>query len=75
VIRQTTLEKFGPVRSVTPTLVFELGFEGINRSPRHKSGIAVRFPRMLRIRSDKPLHEADTLQSLEALLAETAAQP
>ena len=75
VIRRTTLEKFGPVRSVTPTLVFELGFEGINRSPRHKSGIAVRFPRMLRIRSDKPLHEADTLQSLEALLAETAAHP
>jgi len=68
VIRQTTLEKFGPVRSVRPTLVFELGFEGINRSPRHKSGIAVRFPRMLRIRDDKPLHEADTLQTLEALL-------
>jgi DNA ligase-1 len=68
VIRQTTLEKFGPVRSVRPSLVFELGFEGINRSPRHKSGIAVRFPRMLRIRDDKPLHEADTLQTLEALL-------
>jgi DNA ligase-1 len=69
VIRQTTLEKFGPVRSVRPSLVFELGFEGINRSARHKSGIAVRFPRMLRIRDDKPLHEADTIQSLEALLA------
>jgi DNA ligase-1 len=69
VIRQTTLEKFGPVRSVRPSLVFELGFEGINRSARHKSGIAVRFPRMLRIRADKPLHEADTMQSLEALLA------
>ena len=69
VIRQTTLEKFGPVRSVRPSLVFELGFEGINRSSRHKSGIAVRFPRMLRIRDDKPLHEADTLQSLERLLA------
>ena len=68
VIRANTLEKFGPVRSVKPTLVFELGFEGINRSPRHKSGIAVRFPRMLRIRDDKPLHEADTLQTLEALL-------
>jgi DNA ligase-1 len=67
-IRATTLEKFGPVRSVKPTLVFELGFEGINRSPRHKSGIAVRFPRMLRIRDDKPLHEADTLQTLEALV-------
>jgi len=67
-IRRTTLEKFGPVRSVKPTMVFELGFEGINRSTRHKSGIAVRFPRMLRIRADKPLHEADTLQTLEALL-------
>ena len=69
VIRQTTLEKFGPIRSVRPTLVFELGFEGINRSPRHKSGIAVRFPRMLRIRSDKAIAEADTLQTLEALLS------
>ncbi len=68
VIRRTTLEKFGPVRSVTPTMVFELGFEGINRSSRHKSGIAVRFPRMLRKRDDKPLHEADTLPSLESLL-------
>jgi DNA ligase-1 len=69
VIRGSTLEKFGPVRSVRPTLMFELGFEGINRSGRHKSGIAVRFPRMLRIRDDKPLHEADTMASLEALLA------
>ncbi len=68
VIRKTTLEKFGPVRSVKPTLVFELGFEGINLSPRHKSGIAVRFPRMLRIRSDKPLHEANTLDDLKTLL-------
>ena len=68
VIRQNTLEKFGPVRSVRPTMVFELGFEGINHSPRHKSGIAVRFPRMLRIRHDKPLHEADTLATLEALM-------
>jgi len=68
VIRKTTLEKFGPVRSVRPSLVFELGFEGINRSPRHKSGIAVRFPRMLRIRHDKPLHEANTLPDLEGLL-------
>lgn len=68
IIRKSTLEKFGPVRSVKPSLVFELGFEGINRSPRHKSGIAVRFPRMLRIRFDKPLHEANTLQDLEALL-------
>ena len=68
VIRKTTLEKFGPVRSVKPTLVFELGFEGINLSPRHKSGIAVRFPRMLRIRGDKPLHEANSLSDLKMLL-------
>ena len=68
IIRKTTIEKFGPVRSVKPSLVFELGFEGINRSTRHKSGIAVRFPRMLRIRFDKPLHEANALQDLEALL-------
>ncbi|MBB3180112.1 ATP-dependent DNA ligase [Variovorax sp. Sphag1AA] len=68
VIRRTTVESFGPVRSVTPTLVFELGFEGIARSTRHKSGIAVRFPRMLRWREDKPLEEADTLQTLSALL-------
>lgn len=68
VIRATTIEKFGPVRSVRPTLVFELGFEGIQRSTRHKSGIAVRFPRMLRIRDDKPLHEADTLATLQALI-------
>jgi DNA ligase-1 len=67
-IRKNTVEKFGPVRSVKPMLVFELGFEGINRSPRHRSGIAVRFPRMLRIRFDKPLHEANTLADLEALL-------
>jgi DNA ligase-1 len=71
IIRRTTLEKFGPVRSLKPSLVFELGFEGINRSARHKSGIAVRFPRMLRIRDDKPLHEADSLQTLESLLALT----
>jgi DNA ligase-1 len=68
VVRQTTLEKFGPVRSVRPTLVFELGFEGLNASARHKSGIAVRFPRMLRLRDDKPLHEADSLDTLRALM-------
>jgi len=68
IINKTTLEKFGPVRSVTPTLVFELGFEGIQRSARHKSGIAVRFPRMLRWRQDKPVAEADTLAMLEDML-------
>ena len=69
-IRRTTIEKFGPVRSLVPSLVFELGFEGIQRSGRHKSGIAVRFPRMLRWRHDKPLAEADTLATLQALLGE-----
>jgi len=72
VIRKTTIESFGPVRSVKPTLVFELGFEGIARSTRHKSGIAVRFPRMLRWREDKPVEEADTLETLAALLPATA---
>ncbi len=68
IVRKTTVEKFGPVRSVTPTLVFELGFEGIAASSRHKSGIAVRFPRMLRWRVDKPVEEADTLATLRELL-------
>jgi len=68
IVRKTTVEKFGPVRSVTPTLVFELGFEGIAASSRHKSGIAVRFPRMLRWRLDKPVEEADTLRTLKELL-------
>ncbi len=68
-VRRTTVEKFGPVRSVEPTLVFELGFEGIALSKRHKSGVAVRFPRMLRWRHDKPVAEADTLDILQNLLA------
>jgi DNA ligase 1 len=68
VIRAHTLEKFGPVRSLRPSLVFELAFEGIARSPRHKSGIALRFPRMLRIRDDKPLWQADSLEVLQALV-------
>ncbi|MEB0112438.1 ATP-dependent DNA ligase [Variovorax sp. RTB1] len=72
VIRKTTIESFGPVRSVKPTLVFELGFEGIAKSTRHKSGIAVRFPRMLRWREDKPVEEADTLETLGALLPGSA---
>jgi DNA ligase-1 len=70
-IRRNTVEKFGPVRSVKPEQVFELGFEGIQASPRHKSGIAVRFPRILRWRKDKPASDADTLDSLKALLAST----
>jgi DNA ligase-1 len=72
IVRKTTRESFGPVRSVDATQVFELGFEGIARSPRHKSGIAVRFPRMLRWRQDKPVAEADTLQTLAMLLPESA---
>ncbi|MGI4985719.1 MAG: cisplatin damage response ATP-dependent DNA ligase [Janthinobacterium lividum] len=68
IVRKTTIEKFGPVRSVKPTLLFEIAFEGIARSPRHKSGIAVRFPRMLRWRLDKPIDDADTLETLAALL-------
>ncbi|BEU23837.1 ATP-dependent DNA ligase [Paraburkholderia sp. 22B1P] len=70
VVRKTTVEKFGPVRSVTPTLVFELGFEGIQASPRHKSGVAVRFPRMLRWRTDKHIDDADTLATLKGFIDE-----
>jgi len=70
IVRGTTIETFGPVRSVKPTQVFELGFEGIAPSKRHRSGVAVRFPRMLRWRRDKPVQEADTLDALKALLAD-----
>ena len=66
-IRAHTLERFGPVRSVPGVQVFELGFEAVNRSSRHKSGIAVRFPRILRWRHDKPAAEADRLDTLKAL--------
>jgi len=67
-VKQNTLERFGPVRSVKPTLVFEIAFEGIARSTRHKSGIALRFPRMHRWRKDKPPEEANSLQDLLQLL-------
>jgi DNA ligase-1 len=69
-VKQNTLEKFGPVRSVIPSMVFEIAFEGITRSKRHKSGIALRFPRMVRIRFDKPAREAATLAELEQLLGD-----
>ncbi|MGR2706712.1 ATP-dependent DNA ligase [Pseudomonas sp. ArH3a] len=69
IVRKTTVEKFGPVSSVTPSMVFELGFEGIALSKRHKSGIAVRFPRMLRWRQDKAVDDADNLGTLQDLLA------
>ena len=68
-IRSHTTERFGPVRAVQPLQVFELAFEGLQRSSRHKSGIAVRFPRIARWRQDKPAHEADTLATALALLA------
>lgn len=67
-VNRHTLERFGPVRRVPPELVFEIGFEGIQASPRHKSGIALRFPRMLRWRRDKPVAEIDEIQSLRDLL-------
>ena len=69
-IRRNTVEKFGPVRTVKPELVFELAFEAIQRSSRHKSGIAVRFPRILRWRTDKRMEEADSLETIRALLPE-----
>jgi DNA ligase-1 len=67
-IRRNTVEKFGPVRHVKPEHVFELGFEGIQLSPRHKSGIAVRFPRILRWRTDKKAEDADSIETLRSLL-------
>ncbi|HEY0939398.1 MAG TPA: ATP-dependent DNA ligase [Steroidobacter sp.] len=71
-IRAHTLERFGPVRAVEPTQVFELAYEGIAASSRHKSGIALRFPRILRWRTDKPANEADTLANLQAVLTSAA---
>ncbi len=69
-IRRNTIDRFGPVRVVKPEQVFELAFEGIQRSTRHKSGIAVRFPRMARWRTDKKPEEADSIETMEALLRE-----
>lgn len=75
IIRRTVRESFGPVRAVQPTLVFELAFEGVARSARHASGVAVRFARILRWRTDKPVEEADTLAELHALLPAAPAAP
>jgi DNA ligase-1 len=72
-VRRNTLEKFGPVRTVKPELVFEIAFEGIQRSTRHKSGIAVRFPRMVRWRTDKRPEQADTLDTVRGLIREEGA--
>jgi DNA ligase-1 len=66
-IRSHTLERFGPVRSVEPHHVFELAFEAINASSRHKAGVAVRFPRILRWRHDKTIRDADNLDQLKTL--------
>ncbi len=68
-VRRNTLERFGPVRRVRPELVFEIAFEGVQSSPRHKSGVALRFPRMLRWRRDKGPAEIDTIEALRALAA------
>ena len=67
-VRQNSIEQFGPVRTVKAELVFEIGFEGIAASKRHKSGVAVRFPRMLRWRTDKTVDEINTLEELKQLL-------
>ena len=67
-VRANTIETFGPVRSVTPKLVFEIAFEALQRSTRHKSGVAVRFPRILRFRDDKTVEEADSLETIHQML-------
>jgi DNA ligase-1 len=67
-VKKNTLERYGPVRAVRPEHVFEIAFEGIQASPRHKSGIALRFPRMARWRKDKPVSEANTLDFLREML-------
>ncbi len=67
-VRKNTLNRFGPVREVDKTLVLEVAFDSVNESKRHKSGLAMRFPRISRIREDKPAHEADTIATLKALV-------
>ncbi len=67
-VKKNTQQRFGPVRQVTPHHVFEIAFEGIQASKRHKSGVALRFPRMKRWRQDKPLQEANTLDDLNEML-------
>lgn len=67
-VRKNTLERYGPVRAVPPVHVFEIHFEGIQASPRHKSGVALRFPRMARWRRDKPVGEIDTVDHLRKML-------
>ena len=67
-VKRNSLEKFGPVRTVKPELVFEIAFEGIAASNRHKSGVALRFPRISRWRQDKPVSEINTLDDLKGML-------
>ena len=67
-VRNHTVERFGPVRAVAPRLVLEIAFDSVHPSRRHKSGVAMRFPRVHRIRWDKPAPEADTLETLQALI-------
>ncbi len=69
-VRNNTTKRFGPVREVAPGLVFEVAFDSVHRSPRHKSGVAMRFPRIGRIRWDKPAGEADRLETLERMIAD-----
>jgi DNA ligase-1 len=69
-VRDNTVRRFGPVREVTPGLVLEVAFDSVHRSGRHKSGVAMRFPRVARIRWDKPPGEADRLETLEKLIVE-----
>jgi DNA ligase-1 len=69
-VRNHTVDSFGPVRQVEPKLVFEVAFDSVHRSTRHKSGVAMRFPRIHRIRWDKPAAEADRLETLQAMIVE-----
>jgi DNA ligase-1 len=67
-VRDHTVRRYGPVREVAPTLVLEIAFDSVHRSTRHKSGVAMRFPRVHRIRWDKPAGEADRLDAVERLV-------
>ncbi|MDP4256023.1 MAG: ATP-dependent DNA ligase, partial [Bacteroidota bacterium] len=71
-VKRNAIEKFGPVRTVKPELVFEIAFEGIAASSRHKSGVALRFPRINRWRKDKKINEINTLEDLQRILREAA---
>ena len=70
-VRSHTTNRFGPVRETDRSLVLEVAFDSVHESKRHKSGVAMRFPRISRIRTDKPAHEADRLDALRALIGRT----